>query len=274
MAITRRTQIAHSSNYGSKRNTNTIKYIVIHYTGNDGDSDQNNAKYFQGKNRGASAHYFVDDDSITQSVKDNYVAWHCGGDKYYHAKCRNSNSIGVEMCDTVRDGTYNLSAKTRANVVVLVKELMKKYNIPIDNVIRHYDVTHKKCPAYFVSNSAEWKKFKAELTGKAAASTYKPTVKEWQLAAISDGYKFPIYGADGSWGSECVAVAQKAIVKKRLIYTNKNLTKIVQKVVGVEADGKCGSATVEAIKTYQNSKGLTADGVVGLNTWKKILNVK
>ena len=102
---------------------------------------------------------------------------------------------------------------------------------------------------------------------------YNPTVLEWQKAAIADGFKFPKYGADGMWGSECEAVAKKAIVKKRLFYTNKNLTKIVQKVVGVTADGKCGAKTAEAIKAYQKAHGLEADGCVGLNTWKSLLRL-
>ncbi len=105
------------------------------------------------------------------------------------------------------------------------------------------------------------------------AVVYKPSVKEWQKAAIADGYKFPKYGADGKWGAECEAVAKKAVVKQRLIWTNKSLTKLVQKVVGVTADGKCGSQTTAAIKAYQKAHGLTADGKVGLNTWKKMLGV-
>lgn len=98
-------------------------------------------------------------------------------------------------------------------------------------------------------------------------------VLEWQNAAINDGYKFPKYGADGEWGSECESVAKKAICKKRLIYTNKNLTKIVQKAVGVKADGKFGNNTKTAVIAYQEENGLTADGAVGINTWKKILGV-
>lgn len=101
--------------------------------------------------------------------------------------------------------------------------------------------------------------------------SYKPTVREWQLAAIADGFKFPEYGVDGLWGRECEAVAKKAVVKKRLIYTYQNLTKIVQKVVGVSADGKCGKNTDAAIKAWQAANGLTADGAVGLMSWRKIL---
>ena len=99
-------------------------------------------------------------------------------------------------------------------------------------------------------------------------------IKEWQLAAIADGFKFPQSGADGLWGNECASVAKKAIVKRRLVYTNKNLTKIVQEAVGVTVDGLCGKNTEAAIKVYQKKHGLTADGQVGLNTWKKILNIE
>lgn len=100
------------------------------------------------------------------------------------------------------------------------------------------------------------------------------TVKEWQKAAIADGYKFPKYGADGVWGSECAYVAQKAVVRKRPYYSLKNLTRIVQKVVGVTVDGLCGTKTDAAIRAYQQKNGLTADGQVGINTWKKILNIR
>lgn len=98
-------------------------------------------------------------------------------------------------------------------------------------------------------------------------------VKEWQKAAIADGFKFPKYGADGEWGAECESVAKKAICKKYLTYKYKNLTKIVQKAVGVSVDGKFGNDTKKAVIEYQKKKGLTADGCVGINTWKKILNV-
>ena len=105
------------------------------------------------------------------------------------------------------------------------------------------------------------------------APEVKLTVLEWQRAAVADGFKFPKYGTDGKWGSECEAVARKAICKKRLTYKYKNLTKLVQRVVGVEVDGKFGSDTKKAVIQWQKAHGLTADGEVGLNTCKKMLGV-
>ena len=132
-----------------------IKYIVVHYTGNKGDKAKSNTNYFKDVNRNASAHYFVDDDSIWQCVEDRHVAWHCGAKTYRHPKCRNVNSIGVELCNGIPD----FSDKTVNNGVWLIKELMQRYNVPIENVIRHYDVTGKLCPASLVDES-KWKEFK------------------------------------------------------------------------------------------------------------------
>ena len=104
------------------------------------------------------------------------------------------------------------------------------------------------------------------------------SVWDWQKAAVKDGFSFPKYGCDGEWGAECEGVAKKAICKKRLIgYKNKNLTKIVQRIVGLtgdDVDGLFGSATKEAVKAWQKAHGLTADGAVGINTWKAMLGVK
>jgi hypothetical protein len=108
---------------------------------------------------------------------------------------------------------------------------------------------------------------------KEEVSSYKPTVLEWQKAAIADGFKFPKAGADGKWGSECRSVVKNTVVKKRLTYKYKNLTKIVQKIVGVEVDGYCGKDTDNAIRAWQKKNGLTVDGAFGPACWQKVLGV-
>lgn len=163
-------------NFGGKRDK--IEYIVIHYTANNGDTAAGNATYFANNNTGTSAHYFVDEyDKYYQSVPDNYVAYHCGANTYYHNKCRNVNSIGIEMCSRKDSlGNYYIKAETIDNALILVNSKMKEYNIPIENVLRHYDVTHKNCPAPMVSDINLWNEFKYNLKsmmGDMTLSEYK-----------------------------------------------------------------------------------------------------
>lgn len=173
MAYIFKQRLAHKSNYGSKRVLSRIKYIVIHYTANDGDSDEGNGNYFANNIVQASAHYFVDGNSITQSVPDDYVAWSVGGKKYsdcnktgggkLYGQCTNYNSISIEMCDEVKNGKSDFSVATIENTVALVKILMKKYNVDINRIIRHFDVNGKQCPLPYVDN-AKWKEFKNKIT--------------------------------------------------------------------------------------------------------------
>lgn len=168
-----KTNYADRSNYGSYRDVSKIKYIVWHYTGNDGDSDESNGNYFKRKNLKASAHYFVDDDSVTVSVPDTYVSYSVGGSRYSDYKstggaslykiCTNTNSVNVELCDVKKNGKFDVTDRTLENAIILTRELMKKYNIPIDRVVRHFDCTGKKCPSYYVNNNT-WISVKARIS--------------------------------------------------------------------------------------------------------------
>lgn len=160
-----------------------VKYIVIHYTGNKKDTAYANANYFRGVNRNASAHFFVDNDNIYQTVALKNKAWHCGGYAYYHSDCRNTNAWGIEMCCTA--GNYTVSAKTITNTAYLTANLCKRLGISANEVdkyvLRHYDVTHKSCPAQMANggkNDADWIAFKNQvkkiLNGN-TSTTKKPT---------------------------------------------------------------------------------------------------
>lgn len=153
------TRMMTSQNYTASNKNRKIAYLVIHWVGAV-SSAKNNAKYFQNYH-GASAHYFVDDNSIYQIIDDWNIAWHCGTKgTYYHKSCRNSNSIGIEMC---LDQPGHISDATIARTAQLVQTLMIKYGIPASNVIRHYDVTHKSCPGCFIK-AADWNPVHAKLT--------------------------------------------------------------------------------------------------------------
>ncbi len=152
----------------ASRRPSDICYLVIHFTANDGDSAQNNADYFAREAPGASAHFFVDEREIWQSVQEKDIAWHCGTrGMYFHPYCRNANSLGVELCSRKRGEKYYFTPETVKNAQQFVRSLMKRYGIPTENVVRHYDVTHKNCPAPFVEDAGAWQRFKAGLMEQA-----------------------------------------------------------------------------------------------------------
>lgn len=160
-------------NFRSRKET-PIKYLVIHDTGNTnpGAGALNHRNYVENNSRGASAHYFVDDKVIVQYVGDSMAAGSVGDGKGRYG-ITNSNSLSIEMCIN-SDGNY---FKMYKNTVELTKNLMKKFNIPIDRVVRHYDASRKNCPGHMRQNNwSKWWQFKEEIK--------KPI--EWQIDLSKD----------------------------------------------------------------------------------------
>ena len=153
------------SNYRAGR-TQPVRYIVMHYTANNGDTARNNCDYYHRVGGlQASAHYFCDEYGAMQSVLECDTAWHCGARAYWHPECRNANSIGIEMCSRKRaDGSYYILPETVVNAAALAREIMQRYGIDTDHVLRHYDVTGKRCPMPWVDDPAQWTAFLAMLT--------------------------------------------------------------------------------------------------------------
>ncbi len=192
----------------SSRSGQKIKYIVMHFTGNKTDTALNNANYFGGGNRSASAHYFVDNTSIVQVVEDTMASWNCGdGNGKYGIT--NQNSIGIEMCGT----NGEIAKDTESNTIDLVKQLMKKYNIPSDRVVRHYDASRKNCPSPWSNNNwSKWNDFKKKLV-KQNTSTSKPLSKE--LFRVRKSWK----DADSQKGAYSDLVNAKAECDKHKGYS-------------------------------------------------------
>ena len=106
----------------ASRRPSDICYLVIHFTANDGDSAKNNADYFAREAPGASAHFFVDEREIWQSVQEKDIAWHCGTrGMYFHQYCRNANSLGVELCSRKRGEKYYFTPETVKNAQQFVR---------------------------------------------------------------------------------------------------------------------------------------------------------
>lgn len=184
----------------SKSPNRTIKYLAIHYTAG-ASSAPGRAKGMKSsweKTHRASADFGVDDRDICQFNPDlrNYYTWSVGDKKNpyggggrLYGIATNRNTISIEICSNLKKG-YDASKvghegwyyteEALNNAVKLTKILMKKFNIPVERVIRHYDVSGKSCPAVVgwipfqikdingkptnrYSDESEWKKFKQRL---------------------------------------------------------------------------------------------------------------
>ena len=140
-----------------------VDHIVVHYTA-DAGSAWANAEYARrgkdGDPRISSFHYVIDSSSIFLSVEEHDTAWHAGND------AMSMRSIGIEVCSLGEDFTVGEIAR----LSWLVQDVMRRYGIPPERVIRHYDVTGKMCPAPYAPNGSDpdgstWEKLHAIITG-------------------------------------------------------------------------------------------------------------
>lgn len=154
-------RLAKSISYGKSRDLKDVGFIVVHFTANANDTAKNNVDYFAtGNQRNAGAHYFVGRDGVAESIPANLVAWAVGdkqaklnGGGSKMTVCFNSNSVSVELCDFRKwnDKVANIAAEF---ITALRRDLL----IDRKNIIRHYDVTGKLCPAPLVDDEV-WARF-------------------------------------------------------------------------------------------------------------------
>lgn len=208
-------KIAKKISYGGKRNCKDIRYIVIHFTANKGDTAKNNANYFAtGNARMAGAHFFVDKKGeIWKSININRIAYSVGG-KYsltdgagaYYGKCTNANSVSIELCDCCTDTNWEQMLATRK----LVKYIQKKCP-NAKTIIRHWDVNGKNCPAPMVGKDNEkWVLFytfitkgysmKAKVIKKAAIRSSGKVTPTNKIMTMNVGSLVMIEKIVGNWG--------------------------------------------------------------------------
>ncbi|BBF45219.1 hypothetical protein lbkm_3981 [Lachnospiraceae bacterium KM106-2] len=135
-----------------------VNGIVIHYVANPGTSAKSNRDYFNGLKDShatyASSHFVIDKDgTILQAIPTSEVA--------YASNSRNSDTIAIECCHY--DDTGQFTADTYNSLVELTAYLCGKYNLKKDDIIRHYDVTGKLCPIYYVKHEDKWEEFKNDV---------------------------------------------------------------------------------------------------------------
>lgn len=136
-----------------------VNGIVIHYTGNPGTTAQQNRSYFEGlaetKITKASSHFIIGlSGEILMCVPLNEIA--------YASNERNADTISIECCIDNEAGKF--TEDTYESLVKLTSWLIGKYDLTMDDVIRHYDITGKNCPKYFVEHESAWDDFKMDVT--------------------------------------------------------------------------------------------------------------
>lgn len=183
----------------------------------------------------------------------------------------------------MKNGNINVSKDVEEKTIELIKMLMKKYNIDINHVIRHYDATRKNCPAPFVKDEERWNNFKKKLQGQSAGeettssdtdNDYEKRVKNWQDTMNLD-YNCGL-AIDGSFGPACRAAALKYYLYYKIPTTKNEHVKVIQVNLNrhganLNVDRSFGPATEKAVKDFQRKHGLTVDGYVGSETTAELL---
>ncbi|MCI2058163.1 MAG: N-acetylmuramoyl-L-alanine amidase [Oscillibacter sp.] len=140
-----------------------IRGIVIHYVGNPGTTARANRNYFESLKDGkdqvyASAHFIVGlEGEVIQCIPLSEEA--------YASNSRNGDTIAVEVCHPDESGRF--SDVTYRRTVELTADLCREFRLdPETDVIRHYDVTGKNCPKYYVENPEEWAQFRRDVAAE------------------------------------------------------------------------------------------------------------
>lgn len=182
----------------------SVKQIVVHWVGNAGSSALGNRNYFESlKSKGiyASSQYIVGlKGEIIRCIPENEVAYHAGN------RTVNRNSIGIETCHPDWSGKF--ADSTYQSLVALCVDICRRYGISVNQIIRHYDVTGKDCPRYYVQNPKEWIQFKNEVANQLGQATTNVAVIEEK-------------------GSDEIVRRYKNGSTKETIYADTNLSKVI-----------------------------------------------
>lgn len=137
---------------------NEVTGVVVHYTANPGTGAENNRNYFEGLATSgetyASSHFVIGlEGEVVQCIPLTEIS--------YASNDRNSDTISIECCHPDETGKFN--EDTYNTLVHLTAYLMGQYDLEIEDVIRHYDVSGKDCPKYYVENEDAWEQFKSDV---------------------------------------------------------------------------------------------------------------
>lgn len=201
-------------------NQENILWIVVHESGMPlvGQNAtllatiQYENAYGLGRTTTASWHYQVDETGIYQSFDDKVYAWHAGGDYGKWLPYRNSNSIGIEMCIN-QDGNYDGSM---AHDAKLVAELMHRYNLTMDNVVRHHDTSGKECPSYMIRTN-RYEEFLEKVCQEYVAMKY---LKDAEVTWTISNPDLFVKGPNGLYYQKSVLVPTDVVITLNVVKGN------------------------------------------------------
>ena len=154
-----------------------------------------------------------------------------------------------------RNGKLDIKDEVINKTIELTKELMVKYNISIENVVRHYDVTHKNCPAPFVEDTARWYDFKNKLTGESNSNNATQTSEDKNTDIFNDGKINCIYDIQ-EW-----------------LKSHYGFNLALDNIYGPDTHKKLVMALQTELNNQFNAK-LAVDGIFGINTYNACINVR
>lgn len=140
---------------------NEVDYIAIHYTANPGATAQNNRDYFENlattHEAKVSSHFVVGlEGKVIQCIPTSEMS--------YATNSRNVDSISIECCHNDETGVFEQA--TYDSTVKLTAWLCARFGLTSEQVIRHYDVTGKECPKYYVDHPDAWEQMKADIAAQ------------------------------------------------------------------------------------------------------------
>lgn len=228
---------------------NKPAYVVIHETDNwsKGADAKAHATAMKNGNLDGTVHYYVDSKSVYQTLDHADGAWAVGDGKGKYG-ITNRNSINIEICVNPETDYYTAVDKAEQ----LAAQLLKQYGWGTDRLKRHYDASRKNCPRR-IQAEGRWpefvKKTAAYMKGQKTVNNTTGTTKSTTTLTDKIEIQLPVIRK----GSKGTAVS------------------MLQAMLGVSVDGDFGNATDTSLKAFQKNVKLTADGICGADTWKKVI---
>ena len=132
-----------------------VRNIVIHYVGNPGTTAQQNRDYYASRSSEVSSHFVI-------GLKGEVIQCIPLHEKSSASNHRNKDTISIEVCHPDESGKF--TDETYDSLVKLTVWLCEVCGLDSSDIIRHYDITGKQCPLYFVTHENVWERFKKDVS--------------------------------------------------------------------------------------------------------------